>query len=170
MARHPSNYRPFDQAVADAQAIVNAKRLRLVGEHERATPPPQSVLLTRSRERKARIHDALAVLLMLALMAALGVVAFALAAPNAKADAPQPSPAVIDYVNLYGEPVICHVLDSNGNATVSGFLGVLRATESEGFTPYEAGQIVGMSVTEFCPDHTRLMQRFVEVYGGQVTA
>lgn len=128
--------------------------------------PPVVLFTAQSRERKARIYDALAVTLGAILLAALGVIAFTLAAPNAKADTI--SPAVLDYVDRYGAGAVCPVLDSH--YTVNGMLGVLYGIEDDGFTPFEAGQIIGISVTEFCPRNQPLMRQFINVYGGQVTA
>ena len=172
---HPANYRnltqiwgpdDFEQAVLDAQQIVEAgrrRRLRLVEEDNL----PPAVLFTQSRHRRARLMDGFAVLLLLMLCAALGFIAFALAVPSAKADT-EPTPAVLDYADRYGAGAICPVLDEHH--TVSGMLGVLYAVEDDGFTPFEAGQIVGISVTEFCPRNQRLMQRFVDIYGGSQVA
>ena len=177
MAYHPSNYAhrrleriygpdDFDQTVRDAQAVVEAgkRRLRVVGEDERGIP---AMLFSTSRHRRAKLMDGLAVALLMALMAAFGVIVMLLAAPSAKADI-EPTPAVLDYADRYGEQAICVVLDEHHS--VSGLLGVLLAIEKDGFTPYQAGQIVGISVTEFCPRNAPLIQRFVQVYGGQVTA
>lgn len=137
---------------------------------ERANPPvtapevgSKSRLFSVSRERRARWMDRLAVALLLALAAALGCIAVLASAPKAKADEADPSPAVISYTNRYGLAV-CTTLDDHH--TVSGVLGVLLAIQEADWTPFEAGQIVGLSVQEFCPRNERLLERFVDIYGG----
>ena len=119
-------------------------------------------LLSQSRRRKARWMDAVAVALLMALMAALGVVAFA---ASAKADV---SDSVIDYAVTYGEGAICPVLDEHH--TVNGVLGVLIGIKKDGFSNFEAGQIVGLSVSEYCPRNEPLLQQFVAVYRGAETS
>ncbi len=120
---------------------------------------------SQSRLRKARIYEGLAFALLIALMVALGLIVAFLAAADARAES-DPSPAVVAYVDRYAEAAVCPVLDKHH--TVSGMLGVLYALEGEGFSPFEAGQIVGMSVTEFCPRNYRLLTRFTNVYGQAV--
>jgi len=153
----------FDEIVADAIAVVEAGRARRLRVVEDDYLPP-AVLFTRSRFRRAKLMDGLAVALLMLLMAALGVIAFTLA-PHAKADV---SPAVSDYVAVYGAGAVCPVLDEHH--TVSGMLGVLRGIQHDGFTAFEAGQIVGMSVTEYCPRNTPLMRQFVAAVEGRQTA
>ena len=131
---------------------------------ERGLHVDQSWFLSKSRERKSRIMDGLAVALLLALAAALGVIAVLAAAP-AKADV---SDAVIDYATTYGEGAICPVLDEHH--TVNGVLGVLIGVKKDGFSNFEAGQIVGMSVSEYCPRNEPLLQQFVAVYSGAETS
>lgn len=98
--------------------------------------------------------------------AASAMAAAIITAPVASADA-EPSPAVIAYAAYYGG-VVCDVLDEY--PTVSGLLGVMEAVENDGFTAYEAGQVVGMSVAEICPRHGRLLRQFVDIYGGSRVA
>ena len=129
---------------------------------ERGLHIDQSWFLSKSRRRKARWMDAVAVMLLMALMAALGVVAFA---ATAKADV---SDSVIDYAVTYGEGAICPVLDEHH--TVNGVLGVLIGIKKDGFSNFEAGQIVGLSVSEYCPRNEPLLQQFVAVYGGAETS
>ena len=168
MSRHPSTYRPmreiwtpedFEQAVRDAQAVVqagkNSRHLHPVADTERTLR-----LTSVSRHRKARIYDALAVALLMALMAALGVVVFA---ATAKADTI--SDSVIDYAATYGEGAVCPVLDEHH--TVNGVLGVLVGIGKDGFSAHEAGQIVGLSVSEYCPRNQPLLRQFVAVYGAE---
>lgn len=175
MSRHPSTYRPmreiwtpedFEQAVRDAQAVVQAgktsRHLHPVADTERTLR-----LTSVSRHRKARIYDALAVALLLALAAALGVIAVLAAAPHAKADNTA-SAAVLDYAATYGAGAVCPVLDTH--RTVSGVMGVLVGIGRDGFSEYEAGQIVGISVTKYCPRNQPLLRQFIAVYGSTETA
>jgi len=113
-----------------------------------------------SRERRARRMDALAVILLMLTMAFLGTVVFA---ASAKAD-PNVSDDVIDYAVRYGAGAVCPVLSEHH--TVNGVMGVLLAIRDDGFSDYEAGQIVGLSVAEYCPANQPLLDRFVAVYGG----
>ncbi len=122
------------------------------------TAMEQRMWLSKSRERRAKLMDAIAVTLLIVLMAALGVLTFA---ATAKAD--DLAPSVVEYVERYGRDAVCPVLDDHNS--VAGMLGVLLAIEGDGFTQFEAGQIVGVSVMEFCPRNQELMQRFVAVYG-----
>lgn len=113
----------------------------------------------RSRERRAKVMDGVAVALLLAVSALLGVCAMLLAA-DAKAD---PSDEVLNYTSIYGPSAVCPVLDTHH--TVTGVLGVLLAVVDDGFDEFDAGQIVGMSVIQYCPRHQPLLQQFVGVYG-----
>lgn len=86
----------------------------------------------------------------------------ALAAP-AQAD-PEPSDQVLRYAIRY-EGAVCETITSY--PTVEGVLGILQAIESrDGFTPYEAGEIVALSVEDACPRFIPVLDRFVAVYGG----
>jgi hypothetical protein len=146
-------------------SVDTAKQFHLeLDNAERGLSIDQSWFLSKSRERKSRIMDGLAVALLLALAAALGVIAVLAAAP-AKADV---SDSVIDYAVTYGEGAICPVLDEHH--TVNGVLGVLIGVKKDGFSNFEAGQIVGLSVSEYCPRNEPLLQQFVAVYGGAETS
>lgn len=161
-AYHPAIWTPddFDQTVRDAQAVVEAgkRRLRVVGEDERGLP---AFLFTTSRERRARRMDALAVALLMAVAAAFGVILMLLAAPTAKAD--NVSDDVLDYVSLYGEGAVCPVISEH--YSVNGLLGVMIAIRDDGFSDYETGQIVGLSVSEYCPENYPLLEMFMARYG-----
>ena len=86
-----------------------------------------------------------------------------LAAP-AHADTPDPTPAVLRYT-IHNEAAICSALGTYDN--VPGVLQVLQAIQADGgFTEYEAGEVVGLSVTDACPRYVPLLQKFVRVYGG----
>ena len=54
--------------------------------------------------------------------------------------------------------------------TTSGLLGVLTAIRDDGFSDYEAGQIVGISVSEYCPENYPLLEAFMARYGGSSVA
>ena len=121
-------------------------------------------LTTRSRERRARRMDALAVALLMALMAALGVIAFSLAAPNAKADSDSEAYA---YAAHYAGAV-CATLDDY--PTVNGMLGIMQAIAEDGLSDFQAGQVVGLSITETCPRYSYLLDLFIDRYGRSVVA
>lgn len=58
---------------------------------------------------------------------------------------------------------VCGTLDEVPN--FPGILGVLSGVqEDSGFSPYQAGQVVGMAVRDYCPRHLPLLQQFVAVY------
>ncbi len=142
-------------------SVDTAKQFHLeIDNAQRGLTVDDTWFTTTSRSRKARIMDAVAVALLLALAAALGCLAVLAAAP-AKADA---TDAVIDYTTTYGPGAVCPVLDEHH--TVNGVLGVLIGIKKDGFTNFEAGQIVGMSVAEYCPRNEPLLQQFVAIYGG----
>lgn len=92
--------------------------------------------------------------------AALAGIVAVFAAPAATAE---PSSLVVAYTAHYGG-VVCDVLDQY--PSISGVLGVMQGVQNDGFTAYESGEIVGLSVAEICPRHTGLMLRFIDVYGG----
>jgi hypothetical protein len=98
-----------------------------------------------------------------AIRAAIAAIAVAVvAAPAAHAD-PDYSPGVVSYVAHYGG-VVCDVLDDY--PSFSGIIGVARGIQEDGFTAYQAGEVIGLSVTEICPWHTGLVMRFAHAYGG----
>ena len=113
--------------------------------------------ISQSRERKARIYDGLAVALLMALMAALGVILFA---ASAKAD---PDSEAQAYAAEYG-PAVCSVLDDY--PSVSGMLGIMQAIVEDGMTEYQAGEVVGISIYRLCPEYQGLAEKFVQRYGG----
>lgn len=118
-------------------------------------------LFSHGRFRKARIMDALAVALLIVTLTIVTYAALLLASGTAKADS-DPSPAVVAYTATYGG-IVCGVIDHY--PSTGGVLGVVRAITDEGFTPYEVGEIVGLSVADICPRHLGLVQRFVRLYG-----
>lgn len=120
------------------------------------------LLFSVSRERRARLMDAAAVALLMVLMAAVGCLVLIWATPQAKAD--DVEPAVVAYAALYGG-IVCDVLDQY--PTVSGVAGVADGiTEESGFTPFEAGEVIGLAVTDTCPRHMGLIRRFIAANTG----
>ena len=114
--------------------------------------------LAQSRARKARLMDGLAVGLLLALMACLGVILFA---ASAKADTDADAVA---YAAEFGGTV-CSVLDG-GHNTIAGLTGIMLAIQKHGnLTAYQSGEVVGLSVAEICPQYTPLLRQFVTRYG-----
>lgn len=100
------------------------------------------------------------------LAAALALAAAVTLAPTAAAD--EPSTTVVAYAATFGG-IVCDVLDDYPT-TFSGVLGIAQAIQSDGLTAYQAGQVIGLSVAEICPRHLRLMQRFIDIYGGSQVA
>jgi hypothetical protein len=132
-------------------------RLRLVGPQERGVQefqPPVVLFTARSRERKARLYDRLAVALLLLLCAALGVIGFTLAVPHAKADVDN---VVVAYSAHYGGAV-CSVLDEFPSE--NGILGIGKSIIEDGLTGYQAGQVIYLSVSDICPRHMGLLRAF----------
>ena len=66
------------------------------------------------------------------------------------------------YAATFGGAV-CATLDDF--PSFGGILGVASAIQDDGLSSYEAGQVIGLSVAEICPRHTRLMVAFMKVYG-----
>jgi hypothetical protein len=52
----------------------------------------------------------------------------------------------------------CMVLDDY--PTISGVMGVARGLMEEGYTPYQAGQVLRDAVDNVCPEHRDLVLRF----------
>lgn len=76
------------------------------------------------------------------------------AAP-AKADVPA------DVISDYAEPVCSTVADY---PSTDGLLGIGRALIEEGWTGYEAGEIIGASILSYCPRYTPILRAFVARY------
>ena len=74
---------------------------------------------------------------------------------------PNPSIEVLEYT-ARAEGAVCRTL--NKYPTINGVSGILAAIEDEGFTPYEAGEIVAMSVLDACPQLVPVLEQFVAVY------
>ena len=60
------------------------------------------------------------------------------------------------------DQAVCAVLDDYPNNT--GILGIGLALEDEGYTGYQAGQIIGQAVINVCPEYIPLMLRFADRY------
>jgi ribulose kinase len=86
-----------------------------------------------------------------------GIVGPGLAA--AKAD--PISPVVAAYATRYAGAV-CAVLDAY--PSVGGVTGALQGVMADGFTAYEAGQVVGIAVVGQCPEHLDAVQAFIDRY------
>jgi hypothetical protein len=153
--RLPDNVLPIwtprdsvDTAQAFALELDNAER----GVQDYL--PPVVLFTARSRERKARLYDRLAVALLLLLCAALGVIGFTLAVPHAKADVDN---VVVAYSAHYGGAV-CSVLDEFPSE--NGILGIGKSIIEDGLTGYQAGQVLYLSVSDVCPRHMGLLRAF----------
>jgi len=115
----------------------------------------------RSRERRARIMDGLAVALLMALMAALGCAVLLASAPHAKADTDS---MVYAYAATYGTAV-CETLDDY--PSFDGIIGIASAIAEDGLTMRQAGAVIALSANEICPRHISLVKAFASIYGGQ---
>jgi hypothetical protein len=163
-AYHPAVWTPSD-AISTAQAfhaeIDNAEIGTSVDVPPRTSTRGLSrFLFGRSRFRRARVYDGLAVALLMVTMSALGVVVYA---ASAKADG-----AVDAWQMEYG-PAACSFL-ADGHNTLAGLSGVILGAEHLGLTPEQAGQAVASSVLDLCPEYTPLLRAFVLRYGPVTTA
>jgi hypothetical protein len=60
-------------------------------------------------------------------------------------------------------PAICQSLDQT--PSVANVTAIAADIISDtGFTPYEAGQIIGAAVAVYCPRNTPVLQRFIDTY------
>ncbi|TXH58294.1 MAG: hypothetical protein E6Q97_02580 [Desulfurellales bacterium] len=78
-----------------------------------------------------------------------------------------PSPDVVDYARTY-ETAICGAILVN--PTPVGVAATVILVERDGWTPYEAGQIITLAVLDACPNQMRTLQRFVDLYAAPVDA
>ena len=60
------------------------------------------------------------------------------------------------------DQAVCAVLDDYPNNT--GVMGVALALKDEGYTGYEAGEIIGQAIINVCPEYIPLMMAFAERY------
>ncbi|MDO3335115.1 DUF732 domain-containing protein [Mycobacteroides abscessus] len=67
-----------------------------------------------------------------------------------------------DYAASYGG-LVCKQLDATPTLPGVSRVGVLVA--GEGFSSYDAGRILRLSVNTFCPRHTDLLQRYIAAAG-----
>ena len=107
---------------------------------------------------KAKLLDALAVALLMAVTAALGCAVMILSAPKAKADVDH---VAFAYAAVYGDAV-CSTLDQW--PSFDGILGIGEAIVDDGLTTAQAGEVIAVSVMEICPRHSGLMDRFIARY------
>jgi len=115
-----------------------------------------SRLMSKSRERKAKAMDALAVILLFLLMGALGAATLLLVAPKAKADIDATSVA---YAAHYAD-AICTTLA--GHPTNNGVQGILSAIRDHGLTNLQAAGAVVLAVSDVCPQQTYILERFAD--------
>jgi hypothetical protein len=62
------------------------------------------------------------------------------------------------YVITYGRTAVCPTLDTY--PTFPGVEGVLMGILDDGFTPYQAGEILALSVSRYCIRHMPLILRW----------
>ena len=130
-----------------------ALTVEYVGRH-RAESRVNRWLFSRSRFRKARVLDALAVALLLAVVAALGCAVVMLGTGTAKAD----DSDALAFAAEFG-PGVCLTLDEF--PTFGGVIGVSTAIVNRGQLSYrDAGAAIYYSVSEICPRHLPLLLRF----------
>ncbi len=156
----------IDTANAFHAEIANAERGESVREAETNSAVHNSrwtrFLFGRSRFRRARIYDGMAVGLLLVLMAALGVITWA---ASAKADPADTSdPVAVAFAAHYGAAVCSTLADY---PSVAGLEGIMQAIEQEGLTPRQAGEAAALSVYELCPRYSYILDRFVAIFGPQ---
>lgn len=174
MAYHPSSWapRPHLRVVApltevftpqDAVDTAQAFHAEL-GNAQRGRPDKprwSGKLFGRSRFRRARIYDGLAVTLLMTLMACLGVVVFAASAKADNSDGYDP--VAYAYATAYSTAV-CGTL-AGGHASTDGLIGIMRAMMKDGLAPAQAGEAVGISIHRTCPRYRYLIDLFVAEYG-----
>lgn len=59
--------------------------------------------------------------------------------------------------------LVCDVLSQY--PSVSGVLGIGLALKEDGYSAYEAGQVIGQAVINECPQYGPLMRKFIALYG-----
>lgn len=107
---------------------------------------------------KAKLVDAFGVALLMAFMAAMGVILMLLSTPTAKADVDH---VAFAYAAVYGDAV-CSTLDQW--PSFDGIVGIGEAIVDDGLTTAQAGEVIAVSVMEICPRHSGLMDRFIARY------
>lgn len=65
-------------------------------------------------------------------------------------------------------PIICEVIHEY--PSVGGVEGVIQGVINDtGFSPYQAGQVVGTAVATYCPELAPILRRYIAVYTSQPT-
>jgi len=116
----------------------------------------------RSRFTRAKVMDAIGVTLLLVFSAVMGMILLILSSPAAKAE---PSSGAVAYAAEYGGAV-CSVLSEH--PSTDGMVGIMTAIQQQGLPAYQAGEVMGLSVAELCPQYTYLLREFVTKYRGTV--
>jgi hypothetical protein len=68
-----------------------------------------------------------------------------------------------DEAAMYADPVCSTLTDY---PSIGGVLGIGLALRDEGYSGYDAGQIIGSAVVNECPQFAPLLKRFIAIYGG----
>ncbi len=116
-----------------------------------------SWLMSQGRERKAKVMDALAVVLLFLLMGALGAATLLLLAPKAKAD--DIDAVSVAYAAHYAD-AICGTLA--GHPTNAGVQGIIAAIREDGLTNLQAAGAVVLAVSDVCPAQQYVLERFAD--------
>ena len=86
----------------------------------------------------------------------------------AKADPSDVSPAVIK-AGVSDEPFICRQLAAE--PSVGELMAILTAVSTvEHMSAYDSGAVVGLAVSDGCPQYTNVLNRFIAIYGTSNTA
>lgn len=141
-----------ERGARDDAPIADPQRMREAFDPQ----PRRSWLLAQGRERKAKLMDALAVLLLFLLMGALGAAALLMVAPKAKADI---DPAAVQYAAIYAD-AICTTLVKH--PTSDGVQGILSAIREDGLTNLQAAGAVVLAVSDVCPQQQYILERFAD--------
>jgi len=97
---------------------------------------------------------------------ALGVFTGSLVASALFACAPPAKADVSGYEAYYG--VVCSVLDDH--PSVGGVIAIGLALREQGWTGYQAGEILGHSVINACPEYLPVLRAFAARYAPQQVA
>lgn len=62
---------------------------------------------------------------------------------------------------------VCSVLEQY--PSIQGIIGIGLALKDEGYSGYEAGEVIGTAVINECPQFIPLMMRFAEMYAPEAT-
>lgn len=149
---------PARDAVDTAQQfhleVDNATQID--SQRQSSTRLGNRLVFRRSRYRRARLMDALAVTLLMAFMALFGALMFLHTAPKAKAD--NTDPLAYAYAATYADAV-CSTLSDH--PTPSGVLGIMAGIrEHGGLTREQAAEALVTSVSEACPWRMPILEAF----------